>query len=336
MSLDYFDQVHTNLSDRVIGHVAPHRRDTHLHTARGYGGLPTLSRFQANQVSSSRSSKTTPASPTSLRASLKRLQDDAKKVEIKKAKRREQCRTNQARYRDRQRAHQRKMQHHIQQLHEEVQSLKLKRQRLRFGPRANRSPWSIVSNVFRLIETSFRSPWQVTNADEMVQNAEARPILAMLQESFAHDVGMGDLNGMDALLEQVRRYALYFCDPKVHLKLVEELVPGVLTATAQFTATVSEFTLRCIFPHLQTPRPGDDIEDEIRALREKMLGQSLHCSCKMTFMIDEETGRVARLEASFDWMSPLIRLLGNVDDVSSMLNQALITRDCVIGALDEQ
>ncbi|KAG1705322.1 hypothetical protein DVH05_004253 [Phytophthora capsici] len=332
MSLDYFGQDHANSSDCVIGH---HRRDArHLQPARGFGGLPTLPRLHANQISSSRPSKTTPASPTSLRASLKRLHDDAK-VEIKKAKRREQCRTNQARYRDRQRARQRKMQQSIQQLHEEVQSLKLKRQRLRFGQKTKRSPWRIVSDVFHLIETSFCSPWLVTNADEMMRNAEVQPILATLRESFAHDVGMGNLNGVDTLVQQVRRYALYFCDPKVHLKQVEELVPGVLTATAQFTAAVSEFTLRCIFPHLQAPRPGDDVEGEIRVLREKMLGQSLHCSCRMTFMVDEETGRVVRLETSFDWMGPLVRLLGNVNDVSSILNQALITRDCVIGTLDD-
>ncbi|KAL3657508.1 hypothetical protein V7S43_017646 [Phytophthora oleae] len=333
MPLDYFDRAYANLSDRVIGHVLPHGRGTRQ-SLSGAGGLSsfddTLPRFHANQTSISQTTKTMPASTTSLKASLKRLKDDLKKVEIKKAIRREQCRANQARYRDRQRAHQRTMQQSVQQLHEEVQSLKLKRQRLRFEERVNRSPWSIVSDVFRLIETSFRSPWQVTNADEMMRNTEVRPILATLQKSFAHDVGMGDLNGVDALLEQVRRYALYFSDPKMHLERVEELVPGVVMATAQFTATVSEFTLRCVFPHLEAPRPGDDVEDEYQALREKVLGQSLHCSCKMTFMIDEESGRVARLETSLDWMGPLVQVLGNVNDLSSLHNQALITQDCVI------
>ncbi|OWZ03836.1 Bzip transcription factor [Phytophthora megakarya] len=272
---------------------------------------------------------------TGIRSSVKRFRDDNEQIEIKKAIRREQCRNNQARYRDRQRAHQRRMNHKVQQLHEEVQGLKLKRQRLRYGEKTKCSPWGIVSDVFRLLETSFQSPWHMTNADEMMKHAEPQQILAVLQKSFLYDVGMGDLNGVTALLEQLRRYSLYFSDPKLHLKRVEEVVPGVVTATAQFNVTVSEFTLRCVFPHLQ-PNPVDVFTDELRSLRGKLLGQRLQCNCKLTFLMDQHSGRVARLETSVDWMTPLFQLLKNASEVSRVLSEALLTRNCEVGELTHE
>ncbi|KAG6945108.1 hypothetical protein JG687_00017481 [Phytophthora cactorum] len=135
---------------------------------------------------------------------LKRLRDVEEMdkfdgLEIKKAIRREQCRHNQARYRDRQRAFQRRAQHET-----------------------NRSAWSIVTDLFRLLETGFRSPWHMTNADEMMKHTETREILAGLQKAFEHDVGKGDLHGVEALAEQLRRYSLYFIEPQMHLQRAEE------------------------------------------------------------------------------------------------------------------
>ncbi|KAG7391585.1 hypothetical protein PHYPSEUDO_004087 [Phytophthora pseudosyringae] len=305
--------------------VSSWRRDSDKMPAESQSrGDPLVSGFSRNKTASSQVGKT-PA--TDLRASFTHTRDDAERanpVEMKKAIRREQCRTNQARYRDRQRAHQRREQQRVHELHEAVQSLKLKRQRLLFGERANRSPWSLVSDVFRLVETSFRSPWLLANADEMRKNAETRQILATLQKSFTHDVAMGALSGVDALLEQLQCYSLYFSEPHVHLQRVEELVPGVVTATARLRLAVSELTLRCVFPHLEETQVADADDDDLRSLRKKLLGQTLDCSCKVTLLMDDESGRVGRLETQIDLGRSLFQVLKDASAVSTVLGQTLL------------
>ncbi|KAF4034204.1 hypothetical protein GN244_ATG13846 [Phytophthora infestans] len=246
--------------------------------------------------------------------------DKFEKLEIKKAIRREQCRNNQARYRDRQRVIQQRMQHEVQQLHEELQGLKLKRQRLHFEEKTNRSSWSIVSDVFRLLETGLRSPWLMADTDEMMKHSEMRQILTDLQRSFEHDVGMGALHGVEALLEQPRRYSLYFSDPHMHLQRVEEQVPGVVTATARLKLTVLDFTIRCVFPHLEKPNSIDeDVKDIYRSLRKKLLGMRLDCRAEMTFLMNEESGRVSRLEVGIDVAESLLQLLRDITDASNAI-----------------
>ncbi|KAL4137892.1 hypothetical protein PRIC2_001402 [Phytophthora ramorum] len=264
-------------------------------------------------------------------------EERAKTLEIKKIIRREQCRANQARYRSRQRSHQRHLQQTVQRLHEEVQGIKIKRERLRYSEKSNRSPWTIVSEVFQLLQTSFRSPWHM---NEMKRHAGTRQSLRVLQKSFTHDVAMGELSGVKALLEQLRRCSLYFGDPQLHLQHVEEVVPGVLTASARLGVTVSEFTLQCVFPHLNEAKEGeteDEDEDEEgrQLLREKLIGQRLDCSCKITFLTDEDTGRVVRLETSVDWMGALCRLLHDASVVASVLSQALLSADGAVGDLTD-
>ncbi|KAL4109851.1 hypothetical protein PRIC1_001546 [Phytophthora ramorum] len=305
-------------------------------TARAaYNGNPNSSSKLTGKSSSSLLYQTSALQARNVRK--QKDEEKAKTLEIKKAIRREQCRANQARYRNRQRSHQRRLQQVVQQLHEEVQGVKLKRERLRYGEKSNRSPWTIVSEVFQLLQTSFRSPWYM---NELKRHAGTRQSLRVLQKSFTHDVAMGELSGVKALLEQLRRCSLYFGDPQLHLQHVEEVVPGVLTASARLGVTVSEFTLQCVFPHLNEAKEGeteDEDEDEEgrRLLREKLLGQRLDCSCKITFLTDEDTGRVVRLETSVDWMGALCRLLHDASVVASVLSQALLSADGAVGDLTD-
>ncbi|KAF4029849.1 hypothetical protein GN244_ATG18402 [Phytophthora infestans] len=330
MPVDHFGQPRSKLSDTVIGH-------TPLETSRGAtlaienttgrpGRVSSSSTAMrplsdATQVATSflshaRKSMRAPVDNTRL-SGHKRLRDvedmdKFEKLEIKKAIRREQCRNNQARYRDRQRVIQQRMQHEVQQLHEELQGLKLKRQRLHFEEKTNRSSWSIVSDVFRLLETGLRSPWLMADTDEMMKHSEMRQILTDLQRSFEHD------------------------RPHMHLQRVEEQVPGVVTATARLKLTVLDFTIRCVFPHLEKPNSIDeDVKDIYRSLRKKLLGMRLDCRAEMTFLMNEESGRVSRLEVGIDVAESLLQLLRDITDASNVLNNALITQGCVVGDLTD-
>lgn len=170
----------------------------------------------------------------------------------KQAIRREQCRANQARYRNKQLNRKRQLQRENQLLEEEIQGLKLRKRSIRFERKTNQSPWTIVGEVFRLLEDGFRSPWRLASTEETMKHADTRQSLAFLEKAFVHDVAMGDLRGINALMDQWRRYSLYFEEPHLELNRVEVLVKGVVSATATLSVTITDFTLRCVLPELAT------------------------------------------------------------------------------------
>ncbi|POM71052.1 Bzip transcription factor [Phytophthora palmivora] len=138
--------------------------------------------------------------------------------------------------------------------------------------------------------------------------------LAILESAFAHDAAMGELRGVDALMEQLRLYSEWFGNPKLHLQRVEAVAPGVMAATATLNVTVTELTLRHVFPHLVESAGENNCE----RLCQRLLGQRLDCSSAVTFLFDEDSDRIVRLEASIDMMTPLLRMLGSIEDASDL------------------
>ncbi|KAE8999954.1 hypothetical protein PR002_g18313 [Phytophthora rubi] len=84
----------------------------------------------------------------------------------------------------------------------------------------------------------------------MMSHPQTRLTLAVLERAFAHDAAMGDLRGVDALMKQLRLYSQCFDDPRLQLKRIESVAAGVMTAHVKLSVTVTEFTLKRIFPHL--------------------------------------------------------------------------------------
>lgn len=251
----------------------------------------------------------------------------------KQALRREQCRANQARYRNKQLNRKRELQQQNQRLEEEIQGLKLKRRSIRFERKTNQSLWTIIGEVFRLLEDGFRSPWRLASTEEMMKHAETRQSLEFLQKAFVHDVAMGDLRGINALMDQWRRYSLYFEEPHLELKRVETMTTGIVSATATLSVTITEFTVRCVLPHLANPK---GVKGKVSSLNKLLLGQRLDCKCSLRFLVDDESGRVVRLEPKIDLVSPMLRLLKSTKDVAVVLQHAFFNSECVVGDLPDR
>ncbi|KAL3657513.1 hypothetical protein V7S43_017651 [Phytophthora oleae] len=248
-----------------------------------------------------------------------------KRADDSKVRRREQCRANQARYRDKQRNAQMQLEKSVEKLHKELETLKRRYRDLSSRERSNQSPWGIVAEVFRLIEISFRSPWRMVGAQET--HTETRQTLAVLETAFAHGAAMGNLQGVEALMEQLRLYSQHFGDPHLRLQRVESMAPGVMTAKAKLSMTVTECTLRHVFPHLKAST-GEN--EHFEKLHERLLGQRLECSSALNFLFDD-SDCVERLEISIDMTTPLLRVLGAMKDVSEVLEHARISSECTIG-----
>ncbi|KAG7391587.1 hypothetical protein PHYPSEUDO_004089 [Phytophthora pseudosyringae] len=214
--------------------------------------------------------------------------------------RRQQCRTNQARYRSRQREYQAQLEQNVEQLRQEVGDLRRKHRDLSSREPSTESPWSVVAEVFRLVESSFRSSWRT-----IVRTR-------------------GGLRGVDTLLEQLRQFSQYFGNPNLQLVRVDSVAPCVLAARAKLRVTVSELSLKRIFV---------SEEDEPRRMthHQHLLDQRLEFSCTMNFLFDEESYRVVRLESTIDPVTALLRALGNLTDVADVLEHAPITPECTVG-----
>ncbi|KAG1705334.1 hypothetical protein DVH05_004265 [Phytophthora capsici] len=244
--------------------------------------------------------------------------------------RRQQCRANQARYRERQRAAHLQLQRSVEDLHEEVNRLKHQYQEHASLSSSNQSPWSVVAEVFHLIESSFRSPWCMASSKEIMEHKKTQRVLASVEKAFAHDVAMGNIVGVDALMMQLRYYSQYFGEPLMKLQRIETLASGVMAAKVKLSVTVTELTLRYIFPHVVKLRNAKHYASEQHSLYDRLLGQRLELPGSMCFFFDENSHRVVRLETRIDLVSALLRSLKNLKDVSDVMEHALITLDCVI------
>ncbi|ETM53258.1 hypothetical protein L914_03252 [Phytophthora nicotianae] len=225
-------------------------------------------------------------------------------AELRKLDRREQCRVNQARYRSRQRNRKQRLEQAVEQLHHEVDRLKSRRQQLTSREIVRQSPWCIVTNLFHVLKCSFRSPWKQANVEEMTNYIDTY----LCDETF--------------LLGQLRCYSQYFGDPRIELQQIEAAAPEVLIANATLSITVTKLALRHVFPHLLVFKGTS--ASKIASLRDRLIGRRLDCSVSMSFMFDGETGRVATIETYIDLMAALFRVLGSLENVSQVLDHALV------------
>ncbi|KAG7386855.1 hypothetical protein PHYPSEUDO_015165 [Phytophthora pseudosyringae] len=265
-----------------------------------------------------------------------------KRKRILTEKRRAQCRTNQARYRDRQRGYIRELQNQVVRLRGEVQKLSVERHRLRYGVETKNNVWYVVVEYFRLFRYGYLVPMsQVTVGASSLTDGSTTHLTNLndqecfLRGAMSPNVALGEWSGIDTLLEQWRRSSAYFGNVQFHLERMELQPSAAMLATASLGLTITEATLRCVFPHLLTSPNGEDVGygTENSFLCCRLLGERLNCRCSVRFLWDNSVGCVTRLDCTTDLVAPLLRVLGNLQDVNRVLDKALITPSTLLGEL---
>lgn len=133
------------------------------------------------------------------------------------------------------------------------------------------------------------------------------------------DVTDGDVFGVDALLENWALQSLCYDEFDLQPVRMEKRANDSLLAKTQATLVISENTIRYAFPQLIV----DDGQPS--PLVSKMLGQTLSLWGSVVFEWDAATNRVAGVYCRSDHLTPLLNLLGSLEDVACVFDKAPIT-----------
>ncbi|KAG3033505.1 hypothetical protein PC121_g24348 [Phytophthora cactorum] len=145
---------------------------------------------------------------------------------------------------------------------------------------------------------------------------------------MAPDVVDDPLFGADAQLENWRLLTHYFGDVSVDLKGLKTSTTDNLVADTVTRVTITSNTLRLGFPHLNGDGVGGTNSGIWSPIAAKMLGKRLVMRGSVFFGWDVATGKVVSLHSQSDMITPMLNLLGSLDDVSCAFSKARVSPNC--------
>ncbi|KAL4145422.1 hypothetical protein PRNP1_013093 [Phytophthora ramorum] len=208
-----------------------------------------------------------------------------------RVKRRERGRVNQARFRIRRKALIVNLETRVQLLKQEIQQLQRGYDQIVVGAPTKRTLWVVAVEYFHIFRHG-------------LQTAEG-----------AHDLNMDFLRSSLA--------SNMITDVRVELKHLGLRTETSLLATTTTTITITADSLRVLFPHL-VYAPNYTRRSELVA---KLQGQCLVIQGSVRIDWDKAINRVTGLYVQMDMVSPLLRILGSLEDVSLAFSFARITPD---------
>lgn len=205
----------------------------------------------------------------------------------------------------------------VSDLRDQVGALEAQRQTLERDCRVSDddTPAQIVREYFR----QFRHGLLHDDREDREQQQ-----IAFLRSVMAVDLQLGDFRGIDTLIEQWRRYSTFHGDVLfefVGMVSVEKVsladsVSHTICATVKLSLTITDETIRGVFPHLA----------QHMRLKNALLGKRVVYNGVAVFEFDEN--HIAhRLDFSLDTVAAFFEILHTVEDVSVVLEQALIVHD---------
>lgn len=266
-----------------------------------------------------------------------------KRIRIKTERRREQCRANQARYRNKQRALRLELSGALGQLRREVRELELHRRSLTYGRHAKLSPWSIAVDFVRhlardpgvLLQSSSGlantadNESGASNEDPYVE-AQGK-FLRLALASEVHLVGSA-CHGATSLIEQWARWADCLERHEIQLVRIEQAngYPNSLMATTRVVVDLYDSNMRRLFPCL------DDDDDTSNSLKQKLRGRRVAFESVMRFEHHPTTSVITRLRVEMDVISPLAQIVESLAAVARLLEGSPLTTTAFLGCGDDE
>ncbi|KAK1942262.1 hypothetical protein P3T76_006587 [Phytophthora citrophthora] len=187
---------------------------------------------------------------------------------------------------------------YVPKLREEVEKLKFRHNSLKTRMTKN-SIWSVASEYFRVFQHGF----------PRLETSQAEAIV-FLRATMASDVNIGIVSGIDALVERWKVFARTFPDGAVQLERLNRISDASLIATTSTRVLLTRQAIESIFPSLRENSTRRDV------ILTKLLGRRVVLRGSVRFHWDSATKRVAELVTCMEMMSPMLQLLGNLEDVA--------------------
>ncbi|KAE9332493.1 hypothetical protein PF008_g14920 [Phytophthora fragariae] len=238
---------------------------------------------------------------------------------------REARRQNQRRYRKKQHDNMVSLEQETNKLQLQIEQLEQRRRAISPTVRGDDCYWSVVVEYFRLFKLGLM---EQPSTQQLPSNATpAKDIssaqLNLLCSKLAQDVALNEGRGVDAVIYSWRRASFWFQDFRLELEDLHKEGANALVAVTKTSFTITERTLRNVFPGI-----WDDRESEAGyALVNKLLGQRIVMRGTTFFEWDPTRSLVSSLIAQSDLLTPVLRLLGCLKDVERVFGKAIISPD---------
>ncbi|OWZ08764.1 hypothetical protein PHMEG_00018639 [Phytophthora megakarya] len=222
---------------------------------------------------------------------------------------RERHRKNQERYRLRQKKLTNNLDHANQLLRDEIRYLKSQRNRLIIGISPHITLQTVVMEYFRVFRHGFVDP----DGSRIVE-------LDFLRASMSPDLDAGAVFGFEALARNWGIFSLFFRNVRVQLEGMEQTGENAVVAKTITSVTITTTSLREVFSY-----PGTVERERWSKIVAKLLGQRLVMHGSVQFIWNSLTNRMEGLLSQSDMVTPLLQLLGSMEDVSVVLSKARVT-----------
>ncbi|OWZ24736.1 hypothetical protein PHMEG_000174 [Phytophthora megakarya] len=210
----------------------------------------------------------------------------------------------------------------IQQRHQ-IRQLEVKRQFL-LHPHGviSPTPSSIIVRYFQHFRNGFRPTISVSklcSTSAMVVPTKAHMQAKFVQAVMTPDVMFNGGCGIEALLEDWRLISLHHEKLDLQLLRVDQGEKGFVTAYLDGVTRITSNMLRSArFDFLHHGEA-----DNLAPITAKLLDQKLVFPTTVRFDWDDAAGRITRVQYDADMVTPLLKLLENLEDTSRVLNSTL-------------
>ncbi|KAE8986612.1 hypothetical protein PR003_g24949 [Phytophthora rubi] len=231
---------------------------------------------------------------------------------------REIRRLRQIRYRQKKDSYANTLEEEARVLQQQIEKLGERRRSIAEAVPSEKTLWNVVVEYFRLFRYGLREPLVARQSQEVQPCAQ----LDFLRATMAPDVLFNAGRGVESIMRNWKYFTLWFHDVEVELDDMKKGGPDSLIASITTSFTITKRSLLTVFPHLcsQEAREGGGL-----LLAKKLLGQRITMRGLTRFDWDAGYGRVTSVISESDMLTPMLRILGSLEDVSRVFERSLIS-----------
>ncbi|ETP09182.1 hypothetical protein F441_14945 [Phytophthora nicotianae CJ01A1] len=224
---------------------------------------------------------------------------------------RELRRVRQIRYRKKKDDYANSLDERNKKLRVEIEELTERRRAVLTAASAKESGWSVAVEYFRLFQFGVR--------DTRISSSSVQ--VAFLQATMASDILFNMECGIKSIIGCWYYICQWFDKFDMELDALSTAASGTLVATTITSITISEHTIRKVFPHLLSSEDPSGMSP----LAQELIGKTIVMNGTARFEWDRERCRVGAIRSQSDLVTPVLGLLVSLDKVARVFSNALIT-----------